>query len=48
MDMAFLCRFLYSSNTLGSELEDGAFPNLSLMSQRSMDTNNILILNFQR
>lgn len=47
-DMAFLTHFLYSFNTLGSTLEDRISLDPFTTSQRFMDTNNILILSFQR
>ena len=43
-----LTHLWYSFNTLGSSLEGSGSLYPSIISQRSMDTNNILILNFQR
>jgi hypothetical protein len=48
MDMSFLTHLWYSFITLGSTLEGGASLDPSIMFQKFMDVNNILILNFQR
>ena len=48
MKMTFLMYLWYSFNTFGFIMEDGVFLDPSIMFQRSMDANNILILNFQR
>jgi hypothetical protein len=48
LGMAFLTRIWYSFNTLGSILKGETSSYMSTMSQRSIDANNILFLNFQR
>ena len=48
IDMAFLTCLWYSFNTLGSTLEGGGSSDPFTISQRSMDANNILNLNFQK
>ena len=47
MNMAFLMCLWYFFNTLEFALDEGGFLDLSRISQRSMDANNIVILNFQ-
>ena len=48
MDMAFFTHFWYSLVTLGSLLEGGAFSDLWIMSQRSIEAKSISILNIRR
>ena len=47
MNMAFLIRIWYSFNILEFALKGGGSLDPSIIFQRSIDANNVLILSFQ-